>query len=789
MIAGPRAPGHRILLIRLTPCDDRLRRSIGLGVGNPGRGGVTSHWTRFSFRIKHQLYLRILPVVAVSVLAVGAFSGRLLTSRAARTYVEQESQAHDAALESALANLGVRALAAEVRKKGDLSRQMATAAPGQRGALAARFLDSFAQTDGVRGAAFVEMPGARLLAQLEEGMDTPANHAALAAWAGSAWSGYASADWVDRLARSGWEGGPRLSPADDARALWIFDPLALRAADDTTRLEMVLPVALHEDDLWRTPRGAATAHPAGTSMHVVLLLDVNALLADWLREPGRRFAADARGRLLAANIDTLPAGLAMTEPGRRVFPGVDGPALGRFLAQPAAADAAHASLGSRLNPHVFVAARRPELPLVLVSSLELSEVNGGLVLYASIIALMVAIALLGSILAITTVGEKLSNRLRAMAHNMEEVAKGDFSRRMGLGAEDEVGRLISYFNQMTADLQEANRQLSDKTQNLRLALDKMKRLDRAKDDFLSLVSHEVRTPLTAIIGGIDFLRVTMPPAGSAERRVIEQCGMLDIIEIVESSGRRLSEFMNDAILMASLQSSDIHAQLKPAPLRDMCEMALSAQQEAVRAKRLAVSNELPEDADWCVLCDRDLLGLALSKLLCNAVQHNVPDGRVRVALVDEIPGLGPVADVVDERSRREFLDQPALDRWRDAGVAWRGVLIYNTGPVIPLDRREALFQKFELVGRIEHHQKGSGLSLPIVQAILENHGGKIHVESSREAGNCFYLIIPSVPAPRAPKELAMPAEWSPPQEWVRMEEEETASAALLAGAGRPGSGQ
>ena len=78
-------------------------------------------------------------------------------------------------------------------------------------------------------------------------------------------------------------------------------------------------------------------------------------------------------------------------------------------------------------------------------------------------------------------------------------------------------------------------------------------------------------------------------------------------------------------------------------------------------------------------------------------------------------------------------------------MRWRAVEIYNTGPYIPKDKREALFQKFELVGRIEHHQKGSGLSLPIVQAILDNHGGKVHVESVSEDGNYFYLILPAVP--------------------------------------------
>ena len=69
-----------------------------------------------------------------------------------------------------------------------------------------------------------------------------------------------------------------------------------------------------------------------------------------------------------------------------------------------------------------------------------------------------------------------------------------------------------------------------------------------------------------------------------------------------------------------------------------------------------------------------------------------------------------------------------------------------TGEPIPEDRKEALFGKFELVGRIEHHQKGTGLSLPIAGAAMETHGGRIFVESiegnctcAMRVGDCFYM--------------------------------------------------
>ena len=714
---------------------------------------MTSFWNRFNFRIKHQLYLRILPVVAVSVLSVGAFSGRLLTSRAERTYLQQESLENTNALRRVTERISVQALLAEVQRDDRLMPLMREAAPGTHRATAERFLGGMLRREAVRGAAIVSVGvngrAALVAAVFDTDLAVSANADSLKAWIDDAWSGLASAAWTDLQVGTSWARGPCTVDIDRAHSLWIFDPLPL--ARGAGGADMVLPTVVFEGALVPEDWGEVS-HAGRARMHVVLMLDIPSLLGDWFAEgtsgelqPGEfQAAVDERGRLLCASADTLVAGLDLTVPGSGVFRRVRGEDLTALLHREVTDGIIQATLGSRLNPHTFLLARRPELPFGLLSALEMSNINGGFALYTAIIVLMVAIALLGSILAITSVGERLSNRLQAMSLNMEEVAKGDFTRRMGVGTEDEVGRLISYFNQMTGDLADAHRLVNDKTRNLRVALDKMQRLDKAKDDFLALISHEVRTPLTSIIGGIDYLRVVLPGEETEQGQALAKLGVTEIVEIVESSGRRLSEFMNDAILMASLQSADMRVHLDPVAIADICGMVLSSLQEGIAARSLTVENELADTVSWGPLCDRELLVVAVEKLLRNAVQHNVDGGRLRIREVTTIPGLGPVAEALDERTRQEFLDQPALASWCGQGVTWRAVEMFNTGSHIPLDKREALFTKFELVGRIEHHQKGSGLSLPIVQAIVENHGGRIHVESVAGEGNFFYLIVPAV---------------------------------------------
>jgi signal transduction histidine kinase len=275
----------------------------------------------------------------------------------------------------------------------------------------------------------------------------------------------------------------------------------------------------------------------------------------------------------------------------------------------------------------------------------------------------------------------------------------------------------------------------------------MKRLDKAKDDFLALISHEVRTPLTSIMGGVDFLRVIIPQASAEQRRVCEELRLMEISEIIASSGYRLRDFMNDAILMTALQSSDTRIDFAPVSLGDICELVFSGLQEELSRKGLIVENELSNVDSWQALCDRQLITTAFEKLLRNAVQHNIEGGRVRVCEVDEIPHGGAAEPLLGKSAMRELSSRPAVARWLGGHIHWRIILIYNTGPVIPPEKREALFKKFELVGRIEHHQKGSGLSLPIVQAVLENHGGRIYAESQADDGNYFYMIVPAVSGP------------------------------------------
>ncbi len=718
-----------------------------------------SWWKRTNFLIKHQLYMRILPVVVLSVLAVGLFSGRLLTSRAVNTYLEQKNEEQLASLGNVLNRVVVCAMASEARK----DQHVAALAGGEdltRLARKGELLDQLLGLETICGAGLFSLdPATRtdsFCVRLAPCLMTAGNRAALQRWNLALRRAYGKATWTDIVSKVGWPGGPRMVHVDDYHTVWIFEPIPLIAPRDDEspdwsfqaheRFRPVLPVLVLEEDNYAYP-ATLRGGTAWRRVQLLLLLDLERLTAELPVGNGHpgdiSLWLDPRGRIMTTSVDSLRGGLDLTTEAGRVFTGVGTRQLAAFLAG-GPGGRTHAYLGPGWNPYIFMRHERRELPLLFVSALPFSKVHGGLVLYTAIVVLMAAISLLGSILAITQVGERLSDRLQNLSANMGQVASGEYNHRLALGPEDEVGRLISYFNVMTAGLDEAHRELREKTYRLRLALARQRRLDKAKDDFLSLISHEVRTPLTSIMGGIDFLRMVLPQATPQQNEVLNQLNVPEIADIIESSGNRLRDFMNDAILMTALQSSDSRLRPAPLPLIDFCELVMSGLQEEVAARDLTVSIELDAEPTWLALCDRELMVTAFEKLLRNAVQHNIQEGMVRIREVAEIPGKGPALQVAGENAGRDLVEKPSFSPWSGAPLQWRIVEVYNTGPVIPVEKREALFGKFEIVGRIEHHQKGSGLSLSIVQAVLENHGGQIHVESRYNDGNYFYLVIPAL---------------------------------------------
>ncbi len=323
-------------------------------------------------------------------------------------------------------------------------------------------------------------------------------------------------------------------------------------------------------------------------------------------------------------------------------------------------------------------------------------------------------------LAALFVARGVRRRVAEMSEVIDQVSQGDLARRIPVQGNDEFARLARSFNSMVADLHTTNVALTRQSQRLQDALAEVESVESMKDSFLALVSHEVRTPLTSIMGGIEFLC-----DDSFERTDVET----EFMKIVYESGQRLAGFMNDAILMASLQSSHSRSNFEEFSFSKLVGTKLQEQAEFAEKcgvflqNNLEVERELFADGDWT------LLQVALEKIFDNAVRHNGAGGRVELEVVDHVrEDAVPVSEFMEAAST--------------SGGWWKALRIFNTGPIIPESKLTGLFQRFELTYEIENHQRGSGLSLPIAMYVLEFHGGTIVVRPVGDEGMAFYLILP-----------------------------------------------
>jgi signal transduction histidine kinase len=347
--------------------------------------------------------------------------------------------------------------------------------------------------------------------------------------------------------------------------------------------------------------------------------------------------------------------------------------------------------------------------------------------HGSIAMMIVTIlaALLGSLIIAHLVG-RVTRPLDRLGTAMQCVASGDLHPRIPVRGSDEMVDLARSFNSMVTDLHTTQEAMTLQRRALGEALREAESVERMKDDFLALVSHEVRTPLTTILGGIEFLLEGFREQASSTE--------FEFMTMVQESAIRLGEFMNDAILMANLQSKGGDEGFEEFSLSALVDMEFERIRDHIDRldldfdPRLQQLNEVFLEGDWT------LFQVVIQKLLDNAWRHNRAGGRVVVDFVDSIP-----EDAVGDDLAKIMLAQGR--RLRRKNHRWRALRVMNSGECLDPADIPGLFRRFELSHDIDHHQRGSGLSLPIVASIIEYHGGLVEARSIPDQGMAFYVVI------------------------------------------------
>jgi len=285
--------------------------------------------------------------------------------------------------------------------------------------------------------------------------------------------------------------------------------------------------------------------------------------------------------------------------------------------------------------------------------------------------------------------------LRRLAAAFEQLRSGRYPARLPAVGAREVQGLCETFNRAAEELEALSRAKDEQNEQLN-------RLNKLKSDFLSIVSHDLRTPLTSLKFYTELLLdgVGRMPAGD-ERQ---------FLQIMNAECDRLSRLIDDLLDLRMIDGDHYRRNAKRQDLREPILHAVKTFEGAAQAKRITLGCRLPESLPK-VLADRDRIIQVVSNLLSNAIKFTPEGGRVDV-----------IVSADDSEVRLEV---------RDTGIG------------IHRDDWAAIFDRFTQLADPQTRQAGgAGLGLHIVKQIVEAHGGRVWVDSEPGKGSRFYVSLP-----------------------------------------------
>jgi signal transduction histidine kinase len=246
-----------------------------------------------------------------------------------------------------------------------------------------------------------------------------------------------------------------------------------------------------------------------------------------------------------------------------------------------------------------------------------------------------------------------------------------------------------------AEAETAQRLLTEQNERLREA-------DRLKDEFVALISHDLRTPLTSIIGYVELAQEEELPADVRSH-----------LQVVSRNGERLLALVNDLLFVARLQAGELSLDPDDVELDGIVRETVEAVEPRAAAKGIALTCAL--DSVPQAHGDRRRLLQLLDNLLSNAVKFTPAGGSVHVALGRE--------------------NGAAVLEVTDTGIG-----------IAPGDQRLLFERFFRAENAVERQVPGTGLGLYISRVIAEAHEGSLTVRSELGRGSTFRLELPLVPA-------------------------------------------
>ncbi|MGN6709210.1 MAG: sensor histidine kinase [Candidatus Nitrosocosmicus sp.] len=330
-----------------------------------------------------------------------------------------------------------------------------------------------------------------------------------------------------------------------------------------------------------------------------------------------------------------------------------------------------------------------------------------------------------SIIIILLIARNISTPISKLMKKVIELGKGDYYSKIEINSSDEIGELARQFDLMrqelnkvnsnlnklveerTSELKNANEVLKSKEDNLRKLNKELINADLAKEEFMSMVSHELKTPLVPARGYLEIML-------RQKKTGILNDKQKKFVDVIYRNILKLEYLVNDVLEVYKLDIGKLRFSKKLENINDLMKSIETESRILIMDKKIDLTFKVLTDKNDYILCDIKRIEQVFSNLIKNSM--------------DFVPlDLGKIIITVDRHEDGKSIK----------------FSVYDNGPGIPAEEADNLFQKFYQIDTSETRKhSGTGLGLVICKGIIEAHGGKIWIDKEYTTGASFVFTIP-----------------------------------------------
>ncbi|NPA08569.1 MAG: PAS domain-containing protein [Chlorobi bacterium] len=229
-----------------------------------------------------------------------------------------------------------------------------------------------------------------------------------------------------------------------------------------------------------------------------------------------------------------------------------------------------------------------------------------------------------------------------------------------------------------------------------------KELDFAKTNFIATISHELKTPISAIKMGVQLLENQKFGELNDQQK--------ELLKSINEDGQRLLDITGELLNLSQVETGNIRLNIESCAPKDMVQTAVKNVEKLAEQKNISIQTQFLTDEKDFVMADFDKTVWVMNNFLSNAIKHSFQDENILILVEKELSGIKfSITDTgkgIDEKYQRQIFDR-----------------------------------YFQVPGE---HQNGTGLGLAISKNFIEKQNGEIGVKSSLNQGSTFYFVLPMV---------------------------------------------